>query len=376
MTAVVHTAEDAAAALPLFDAHKPAVVTLDLGLPPDPGGDSEGLRILEELLQRQPATKVIVVTGREERSSAINAIARGAFDFYQKPLEPDILEFVVDRAFRLAELEQEKRDLETSAARAIPGMVGASSVMENVARLITRVAPTDANVLIQGETGTGKELVAQAIHDLSNRSGAPMTVINCAAIPENLLESELFGHEKGAFTGAVSRKIGSVEVASGSTLFLDEIGDMAQPLQAKILRFLQERVIQRVGGTAPINVDVRVVAATHQPLEQRVAEGLFREDLMFRLSEITIPLPPLREREDDSQLIAKALVRKHAGGRDLQLSQEALEAIAAAPWPGNVRELENRIKRACILADGKLIHAQDLELAEAPAEERSSKTLT
>ncbi|MEM1432909.1 MAG: PEP-CTERM-box response regulator transcription factor [Pseudomonadota bacterium] len=360
----VFVAEDAPSALTALDAHKPAVVTLDLGLPPDPGGDSAGLKLLGSILERAPDTKVIVVTGREERDSAVNAIALGAYDFYQKPLDAEILEFVVERAFRLSDLEQEKRNLESAAAHAIPGMIAASRAMESVARLISRVAPTDANVLIQGETGTGKELVAQAIHQLSERSGQPLTVINCAAIPENLLESELFGHEKGAFTGATGKKIGSVEEATGGTLFLDEIGDMALPLQAKILRFLQERVIQRVGGTQPIPVDVRVVAATHQPLSERVAAQQFREDLLFRLSEITIELPPLRDREDDVLLIANALIRKHAGERRLRLSNEAIAAIQAARWPGNVRELGNRVKRACILTDGGLIHPQDLELAE------------
>ncbi|MFK7912630.1 MAG: PEP-CTERM-box response regulator transcription factor [Pseudomonadales bacterium] len=364
----VATAQTPEAALKEAAKHKPQVITLDLGLPPDPGGATEGFKLLTALRAALPLCKIIVVTGREEAQNAVQAIGLGATDFYQKPLEPDTLRFAVDRAFRLHELESENSRLrQRGSASGIDGILTVDPGMLNVCRLIERVGPTDVNVLIQGDTGTGKELVARAIHELSNRADMPMTVINCAAIPENLLESELFGHEKGSFTGAVSKKIGRIEAADQGTLFLDEIGDMALPLQAKILRFLQERVIDRVGGTESIEIDARVVAATHQPLQEMVAQNTFREDLYFRLSEIVLELPPLSERQGDAVLLAKEFISRFSDQRALTLSAAAEGAIAEFAWPGNIRELENRIKRACIMCDSLEITPADLQLSGAPA---------
>ncbi len=344
----------------------PDVITLDLGLPPDPGGTTVGFALLEQFQQLLPRTKIIVVTGREEHEHAVRAVAMGAYDYYQKPVDADTLNFVVARAVRLGELERDNRRLAARhAAEPLAGMIAASPQMLELCRIVERVASTDATVFIRGDTGTGKELVARAIHDLSDRKDAAFVAINCAAIPENLLESELFGHEKGSFTGAVARKIGKIEHANGGTLFLDEIGDMPMPLQAKILRFLQERQIERVGGTQPIGVDVRVVSATHRAIDEMVASGTFREDLFFRVSEIAITVPALRDRNGDAVLIARALVQKHMGNRTLRLSAAAVAAIEGHGWPGNVRELENRVKRACIMADGSQIQAADLELAPA-----------
>jgi len=341
----------------------PQVVTLDLGLPPDPGGTSEGFRLLELIQQQLPSTKVIVITGREEREHALTAIAHGAEDFYQKPIESDTLRFVIERAFKLADLEAENRRLASAVEhQPLDGLMAASPQMLKLCRQVERVAPTDATVLLLGETGTGKELIAQALHRLSARRDGPFVAINCAAIPENLLESELFGHEKGAFTGASSRKIGRIESASGGTLFLDEIGDMPLALQAKILRFLQERCIERIGGNQTHAVDVRVLSATHSPLADMCQAGSFREDLYFRLAEITLELPPLRDRTGDAVLIARHLVQRFADGRPLALASSAVAAIEAWHWPGNIREMENRIKRACIMADHAQISAGDLEL--------------
>jgi two-component system NtrC family response regulator len=343
--------------------HTPQVITLDLGLPPDPGGSSVGFRILKEVRDLIPDCKVIVITGREEHEHAVRAIAEGAYDFYQKPIDADTLSFVVDRAFRLWELEQEnQRLLMSQAAGPLAGIIAGSAVMLEVNKLVERVAPTDASVFILGETGTGKELVARAVHDLSHRRDGPFVAINCAAIPENLLESELFGHEKGAFTGAVSRKLGKIEIANGGTLFLDEIGDMPLSLQAKILRFLQERSIERVGGHTLIPVDLRVVCATHRPIDEMLAERSFRDDLYFRLAEIIINVPPLRDRMGDAVLMAHAFLRKFAPERRLKFTPDALAALSAWSWPGNVRELESRIRRACIMADGTQISAKDLEI--------------
>ncbi|MDA1073621.1 MAG: PEP-CTERM-box response regulator transcription factor [Proteobacteria bacterium] len=342
---------------------EPQVVTLDLGLPPNAGGASEGFKLLDRIKELMPRTKIIVITGREEREHSLQAIASGAYDFYQKPIDSDTLRFVVDRAFRLWELEEENVRLANSnSSTALQGLITGAENMFAVCTRTERVAPTDATVLILGETGTGKEIIARALHNLSERAAGPMAVINCAAIPEALLESELFGHEKGSFTGASARKIGKVESANKGTLFLDEIGDMPLALQAKILRFLQERTVERVGSNVSIPVDVRVVAATHRPLQKMVASGEFREDLFFRLSEISIDLPPLRDRNGDAVLIGKSLVNKFANGRMLSLRDDAVAAIEQWSWPGNVRELENKIKRACILTDGPTIGAEDLEL--------------
>jgi two-component system, NtrC family, response regulator len=360
----VFLAANARDAQAILRKEEPQVVTLDLGLPPDPGGTSVGFELLETIGTLLPATKVIVITGREDHEFALQAVAKGAYDFYQKPIDADTLNFVVDRAFRLWELEDENRRLATQVgAMPLEGLITASPQMLDIVRQLQRVAPTDATILIGGETGTGKEVVARAIHALSARSKGAFIAINCAAIPENLLESELFGHEKGAFTGAVGRKIGKIEAANGGTLMLDEIGDMPLQLQAKILRFLQQRTIERVGSTQEIPVDVRVVSATHRDLQTMIQTGEFRQDLFFRLGEITFTLPPLRERTGDSVLLARALLTRYATSRPLQFSRDALAALAAWNWPGNIRELENRVKRASIMADGKLVTARDLELA-------------
>ncbi len=341
----------------------PQVVTLDLGLPPDPGGSKIGFGILKSIRSLLPDCKIIVVTGREEREHAVRAVAEGAYDFYQKPIDADTLRFVVERAYRLADLEEENRRLVAAQEPAsLAGIISGSKSMRDLCRLVERVAPTDASVLVLGETGTGKELVARAIHDLSTRREQPFVAINCAAIPENLLESELFGYEKGAFTGAVARKLGRIEMANGGTLFLDEIGDMPLPLQSKILRFLQERSLERVGGHTLIDVDVRVVCATHRPIDEMLATKTFREDLYFRLAEISVNVPPLRDREGDAVLLAHVFLQRFAPDRKLRISDDALSALNTWNWPGNVRELENRVKRASIMADAQQISARDLDL--------------
>jgi two-component system NtrC family response regulator len=360
----VFTAGNARDAEALLRKEEPQVVTLDLGLPPDPGGTSVGFHLLETIGTLLPHTKVVMITGREEQENAVRAVAEGAYDFYQKPISSETLNFVVERAFRLWELEAENRRLASQASPApLQGLITASSAMLALIKQVERVAPTDATVLILGETGTGKEVVARSIHGLSLRASRPFVAINCAAIPENLLESELFGHEKGAFTGAVGRKIGKIESANGGTLLLDEIGDMPLALQAKILRFLQERVVERVGGTAEIPVDVRVISATHRDIDGMIAANQFREDLYFRIGEISVTLPPLRDRPGDVILLARALVARHAAGRNLRLSKDCMAAMEAWNWPGNIRELENRIKRACIMAEGRFITPRDLDLA-------------
>lgn len=361
----VHQAETREQGLALLAEYPVGVVTLDLGLPPDPGGTSEGEHALKQIQADFPHVKVVVITGREEKAHALNAIGHGAYDFYQKPIESSTLQFAVERAFNLAELELEYRalaDQSNDSQMPLPGMIATDPAMLALCRQVERVANSNITVLIRGETGTGKEVIAQNIHDKSPRIDGPLITINCAAIPENLLESELFGHEKGSFTGAHARRIGKVEAADGGTLFLDEIGDMPLPLQAKILRFLQERRFERVGGTASIEVDVRVVSATHRNLQDMVGSGTFREDLYYRLSEIELALPPLRDRGTDAILIAEHILRKNAGGRTLRFTQHALDAIEAAPLSGNVRELENRVRRAAILCDGDTIEAADLQL--------------
>ena len=350
--------------------HEPRVVTLDLGLPPDPDTPEEGLRTLDELLTIAPATKVIVLTGQNDRGHALRAIGRGAYDFFAKPFEAETLGLVIDRAFRLADLEAENRRLaqQVPADAVLGGLLTRDPGMLKVCRQIEKLAPTAATVLLLGDSGTGKELLARALHDGSTRKARRFVAINCAAIPETLLESELFGHEKGAFTGAVKQTPGKIETADGGTLFLDEIGDLPMPLQAKLLRFLQERRIERIGGREEIPVDVRVVCATHRNLREQIREGAFREDLFYRLSEMIVTIPPLRDRIGDAQLVAHALVQRFARdqSRDrLVLGEDALDAIAAHPWPGNVRELENCIKRAVIMADGQTITAEDLGL-QAP----------
>ncbi len=372
----VDVARNAEEAEVILRRDEPQVVSLDLGLPPDAGGTSEGFALLQTIGHLLPRTKVIVITGREEREDAIRAIGEGAYDFYRKPIESDTLRFMVDRAFRLWELEADNaRLLQVAPAMPLEGIITASAVMLDLVKRVERVAPTDATVLILGETGTGKELLAKAVHELSDRKDAPFTVINCAAIPENLLESELFGHEKGSFTGAINRKIGKIQAADGGTLFLDEIADMPTALQAKILRFLQERTVERVGSNNTIPVDVRVVSATHHVLEDMIRDGDFREDLYFRISEVALSLPPLKDRDGDAVLLAKALVARYANERPLRLSNSCLAAIESWSWPGNIRELENRIKRACIMVDGSTINADDLELDARTEDEKTPQSL-
>ncbi|MGI9336739.1 MAG: PEP-CTERM-box response regulator transcription factor [Gammaproteobacteria bacterium] len=364
----VVVAGDKDEALTALRRHEPRVVTLDLGLPPDPANASEGLALLEQILELSPRTKIVVVTGNDDRDNAVKAVAMGAYDFYHKPLDAEVLSLIVNRAFRLVELEDQNERLLSANLEHTPleGVVAVSAEMTDVCRMIEKVAPADVSVLLLGESGTGKELLARAVHSLSPRKDDAFVVINCAAIPENLLESELFGHEKGAFTGAHKQTLGKIEMANGGTLFLDEIGDLPQPLQSKLLRFLQERVIERVGGRETIPVDVRVVCATHQDVVGMTKTGAFREDLYYRIAEVTVRLPPLRERQGDSILLARTFLAKHAIGKGPRdFSEAALEALEAYPWPGNARELENRVKRAAIMAEGARISAEDLDLPAA-----------
>ena len=366
----VFVAGDRASALALLRSEAPAVVTLDLGLPPDPDGTSEGFAALDEILTLKPDTKVIVATGHGARGSALSAIARGAYDFYQKPVDIDALGLIVRRALQLHRIEAENRALASRIGednRVLGRMITAAPEMVKVARTIERVANTKVSVMLLGASGTGKELLARGVHEASGRAAHAFVAINCAAIPETLLESELFGHEKGAFTGAVKTTEGKIEQADGGTLFLDEVGDIPLQLQVKLLRFLQERVIERVGSRRSIAVDTRVVCATHQNLEQMISDGRFREDLYYRLAEIVVKIPTLAERPGDAALLAKTFLQRFAPEMNPQVrgfSADALAAIDAWNWPGNVRELENRIKRAVIMADGKLVTAADLDLAE------------
>ncbi len=351
--------------------HEPKVVTLDLGLPPDPANASVGLAILQEILALSPQTKVIVVTGNDDKANAVKAVGLGAYDYYQKPLEPEILGLIVERAFKLSELEEENHKLLNLKHNApLDGLVGVSDEMLQICRTVEKIAPADISSLLLGESGTGKEVLAKAIHRLSNRAEQRFVAINCASIPDNLLESELFGYEKGAFTGAVKQTPGKIESAHKGTLFLDEIGDMPMPLQAKLLRFLQEKTIERVGGREEIDVDVRIISATHQNLEELIQQGGFREDLYYRLSEFVINIPALRERQGDAIVIARAFLAKYAGefGKSVKgFTDDAASAINAFAWPGNIRELENRVKRAVVMADNALITLLDLGLK--PAEE-------
>ena len=365
------TASDRQSAIAQLRAEMPQVVTLDLGLPPDPDGASEGFATLEAIRSLSPETRVIVVTGHGERDSALRGIASGAWDFYQKPIDIDTLGIIVERAFHVHAIEAENRRLaaRVGAGDAPGGIITAAPEMLKVTRTIERVAGADVSVMLLGASGTGKELLARGLHDASGRDGA-FVAINCAAIPETLLESELFGHEKGAFTGAVKTTAGKIEMAHGGTLFLDEIGDVPLPLQVKLLRFLQERVIERVGGRKAIPVDTRIVCATHQDVDAMVADGRFRDDLYYRLAEIVVPIPPLAARTGDALLLAHHFLRHHAAKMERAVTgftPEARAAITGWGWPGNVRELENRVKRAVIMADDKLVTAADLDLSDAEA---------
>ncbi|MGZ8189643.1 MAG: PEP-CTERM-box response regulator transcription factor [Methylococcaceae bacterium] len=345
--------------------HMPSVVTLDLGLPPDPANASEGLATLKEILELAPATKVIVVTGNDDRENAIKAVAMGAYDFYQKPIDIDVLNMIIERALRLDDLEKEYRNLQQKTSEPLAGIISSCKKMQEISRMVEKVAPTNITTLLLGESGTGKEVLAKAIHNLSDRANKPFVAVNCAAIPENLLESELFGYEKGAFTGAAQQTKGKIEYANKGTFFLDEIGDLPFALQAKLLRFLQERTIERIGGRQEIPVDVRIICATHQNLEAHIDEGRFRSDLYYRISEIIINIPPLREREGDAITIATALLRRFCELHNKKIkgfSPEAASAIESYPWPGNIRELENKIKRAVIMTDQSNITFEDLQL--------------
>ncbi|HLG86205.1 MAG TPA: PEP-CTERM-box response regulator transcription factor [Alphaproteobacteria bacterium] len=360
-------------ALEIMRLERPPIAVVDLGLPPDPDGASEGLAALEAILSMAPETKIIVASGNESRAHALKAVSLGAYDFYQKPIEIDVLRTILDRALRLSRLEDENRRLSALNIPKSPidGIITASAEMLKVCRTIEKIAPTDVAVLILGESGTGKELVAKAVHQLSARRSRPFVAINCGAIPENLLESELFGHEKGAFTGAVKQTIGKIESAHTGTLFLDEIGDLPQPLQVKLLRFLSNQIIERIGGRQQIQVDVRIVCATNQNLDTQMADGRFREDLYYRLNEVIIRIPALRARGEDSVLLASYFLKRFNVQFDRKLrgfSADAIAAIAADPWRGNVRELENRIKRAVVMADGTHLTAADLELAPPTGE--------
>jgi len=363
-TVVAGDRESAIAQLRRYD---PAVVTMDLGLPPHPDDPTEGLRLLDEIHVLAPDTKVIVLTGQNEQQNALKAIALGAHDFCTKPFEPEILTWTIDQAFRVHELQDENRRLQSAQqAPAMSGIITRDPEMQRICRTIEKLAPTSARVLILGESGTGKELLARALHDLSPRRAQRFVAINCAAIPETLLESELFGYEKGAFTGAAKQTLGKIETANGGTLFLDEIGDLPVSLQAKLLRFLQERVIERVGGRQEIPVDARIVCATHQSLKDNIAAGTFREDLYYRLAEIVVEIPPLRARKGDAVLLAHGFVRTFATEQRrgaMTLSPDALDAIEGHNWQGNVRELENVIRRAVIMADSSMMTAADIGIA-------------
>ncbi|MCH8684623.1 PEP-CTERM-box response regulator transcription factor [Pedomonas mirosovicensis] len=362
----VLTAGDRSTAIDLLRAEEPKVVTLDLGLPPDPDGTTEGFATLEDILRLSPSTKVIVASGHGARESALRAIGMGAYDFYQKPVDIDELGLIVRRAFHVRQLEEENRKLQESAQTSVlGGIITAAPNMIKVCQMVERVASTDVSVMLLGASGTGKEVLARGLHQSSRRAKGPFIAINCAAIPENLLEAELFGYEKGAFTGAVKTTEGKIELAQKGTLFLDEVGDIPLPLQVKLLRFLQERVIERIGGRKPIEVDVRIVCATHRNLEQMIAEERFREDLYYRLAEIVVNIPSLAERHGDATLLAHAFLQRfnrQMGRNHKGFTPDALQALNSWHWPGNVRELENRLKRAVIMAEDNRITAADLDL--------------
>jgi len=362
----VIAATDRAAAIAAVRRHEPPVVLQDLGLPPDAEGVSEGFAALLEIQKLAPQTKVIVVTGQLDKQNAVRAVGMGAYDFYQKPVDTDVLRLLVQRAFQIHDLEAQNRALlQRQGDMPLEGVIAIGESMVKACRLVEKVAPTSATVLLLGESGTGKELLARAVHALSPRAGKPFVAINCAAIPDNLLESELFGYEKGAFTGAVKQTQGKFEQADGGTLFLDEIGDMPLALQAKLLRFLQDRVVERIGGRKLIPVDVRIVCATNKDLAEIIKTGGFREDLFYRISEVVVRIPPLRERGGDAVVIAQAVLERRARehGRPVRgFTPEALKAIEAYPWPGNIRELENRVNGAVIMSEGKYLSVEDLGL--------------
>ncbi|EPR30583.1 two component, sigma54 specific, transcriptional regulator, Fis family [Alkalidesulfovibrio alkalitolerans DSM 16529] len=366
----LHFAKDIDEALATFRKVQPGVVTLDLGLPPHTDSSEEGFRGLVEMLKAGPSAKIIVITGNDERENALKAIKMGAYDFFRKPIDLDELRVIIRRAFHLHAIESEgrsQRDVAAARTHDSHGIVGACPAMRSILALIDKVAASDVPILISGESGTGKELVAKALHDKSLRRKERMVSINCGAIPENLIESELFGHEKGAFTGAVATVQGKVEYADKGTLFLDEIGELPVNLQVKLLRFLQEMVIQRVGGRKDIAVNVRIIAATNIDISQAIAKSEFREDLYYRISVVNLHLPPLRERGEDIRMLAEHFIRRI--GRDVGkevtgFTPEALAHLESYPWPGNIRELENRLRRAVILAGSSRLTAEDLGFGE------------
>jgi two-component system NtrC family response regulator len=375
---VVHLASNRAEALDAMARIGPALVLLDLGLPPDPGGATEGIEILEKIVEQFPSTKVIVASGNADRTNAMKAISAGAYDFFSKPVEIDDLKLILDRAWQVYSLEEDNRRLTQVARGPLEGIVAASPAMLDICRLVERAAPADVSLLILGESGTGKEVIARALHNKSERRRGPFVAVNCAAIPDALLESELFGHERGAFTGAIKQTRGKVEQARGGTLFLDEICDMPLPLQAKLLRFLQERVFQRVGGAEDITVDLRIVSATNRDIQAMIGQGTFREDLYFRINEVKVVIPPLRARTGDAVLIAYTLLQRFAQiykKGHLEFSPGALATITRYAWPGNVRELENRIKRAVVLASRSRITATDMDLVNSVVEEEEAVSL-
>ncbi|MXS80566.1 two-component system, NtrC family, response regulator [Nitrosomonas eutropha] len=365
----VAVASDRESALAQIRRHEPAVVTMDLGLPPDPDGATEGLATLQQILALAPDTKVIVLTGNQNHENALKAIDMGAYDFHQKPLDAGVLNLIVNRAFYLHRLQRENYKLQQAGLiSSVPGFITGDPEIARICQQIERIASSDVAVALLGESGTGKEVLAKALHLLSGRNSKRMVAVNCAAIPESLLEAELFGYEKGAFTNAAKQTLGKIETAQGGTFFLDEVGDLPLSLQAKLLRFLQERVIERIGGREEIPVDVRIICATHQDLKKMIDAGTFREDLFYRLCEISIHIPPVRERIGDAVLLAhhfKNQYRIKEKRQTLNFSQDALNAISNHRWPGNVREIENCIKRAVIMAESSQITAQDLGLQSA-----------
>ncbi|MDF1527188.1 MAG: PEP-CTERM-box response regulator transcription factor [bacterium] len=376
----VYEAGDRDQALGAFQLAQPLVLTLDLGLPPDEEGVQEGFTILEHVLESDPAVKVIIITGRDEKKHALEAIGHGAYDFISKPVHLEDLRIILKRAFKVARLEKEYWELRRKVSvEGFEGMLGDSPQMGEVYDKIRKVATTEVPVLVVGESGTGKELAARAIHGLSLRREGPFVPINCGAIPENLLESELFGHEKGSFTGAHVQRVGRIEMARGGTLFLDEIGELPLALQVKLLRFLQDQNIERVGGRQSIHVDTRVVAATNRDLQQSLREESFREDLYYRLSVVTITIPPLRERVGDILLLANAFLRNYLaaapGKKKLAFSTSAVRAMESYSWPGNIREMENRVKRAVIMAESLKVQPGDLELGSVEKQKKTGRTL-
>lgn len=354
--------EDAIAAIRL---HEPAIVLQDLGLPPDDEGVDEGFRCIREISNLHPSAKIIVMTGNSDYENAVRAVAMGAYDFYQKPVNPETLDLILQRAYHIHKLEEQHRLLEEQKQSPLDGIIACDPSMLKICRTIEKLAPSNVTCTLTGESGTGKEVMAKALHNLSPRKEKRLVAINCAAVPENLMESELFGYEKGAFTGASKRTLGKVETANGGTLFLDEIGDMPLLLQAKLLRFLQERVVERVGGREEIPVDVRVVCATNKDLQKMVAEGTFREDLFYRICEMEIEIPPLRNRQGDKLLLARHFLKRVVEQNNQNVvgfTPEAIEAIEAYDWPGNIREMENRVKRGAVMCDEKLVSSEDIGL--------------